>query len=66
MIEAGQGPLGLCLLRGVVEVEQDSRIWLANTRPQPIRIEGNEVVAMAECVTTGPGASQGDGRNDGD
>ena len=60
MIEAGPGPLGLCPVRGVVEVEQDSRIWLANTGPQPIRIEGNDVVAMAVCVTTGPGASPGD------
>ena len=50
--------------RGVVEVEQDSRIWLANMGPQPIRIEGNEVVAMTECVTTGAGL--GDGQNDGD
>ena len=66
MIEMGPGPLGLCPVRGVVEVEQDSRIWLANTGAQPIRIEQNEVVAMAECVTAGPGASPGDGQNDGD
>ena len=62
----GLGPLGLCPVRGVVEVEQDSRIWLANTGLQPIRIEQKELVAMAECVTAGPGASQGDGQNDGD
>ena len=48
----------------MVEVEQDSRIWLANTGPQPIRIKQNEVVAMAECVTAGPGASPRDGQND--
>ena len=65
MIETGPGPLGLCPVQGVVEVVQDSRIWLANTGPQPIRIEENEVVAMAECVTAGPGASPGDDRNDG-
>ena len=53
MIEAGPGPLGLCPVRGRVEVEL-----------QPIRIERNEVVAMAEYVTTG--ACPGDGQNDGD
>ena len=42
MIVTGPGPLGLCLVRGVVEVEHDSRIWLANTGPQPIRIEEND------------------------
>ena len=31
MIEPGPGPLGLCPVRGKVEVEQDSSIWLANT-----------------------------------
>ena len=66
MIETGPGPLGLCLVRRVVEVKQDSRIWLANTGPQPIRVEENEVVAMAECVTAGPATSPGDDRNDGD
>ena len=53
MIELGPGPLGLCPVRGVVEVEKDSSIWLANTGMQPIRIEQNEVVAMAECVIAG-------------
>ena len=62
MIKAGPGPLGLCPMQGVVEVDQDSGIWLANTGPQPIRIEENEVVAMAECVTEGLGTSPGDGR----
>ena len=62
----GPGPLGLCPVRGVVEVEQDSRIWLANTGVLPIRIEQKEVLAMAECVTAGQGASLGDGQNDGD
>ena len=66
MIEMGPGPLGLCPVRGVVEVKQDSRIWLANTGPQPIKIEQDEVVAMAECITAGPGASPADGQNDGD
>ena len=66
MIEMGPGPLGLCPVRGVVEVEQDSRIWLANTGPQPIQIKQGQVVAMAECVMAGPGASPGDGQNEGD
>ena len=65
MIEMGPGPLGLCPVRGVVEDEQDSRIWLAIMGPQPVGIEQKEVVAMAECVTAGTGASPGDSRNDG-
>ena len=63
MIEMGPGPFGLCPVRGVVEVEQDSRIWLANTGPEPIRKEQDEVLAMAKCVTAGPGVSPGDGQN---
>ena len=31
MVDQGPGPLGLCPVRGIVEVEQDSNIWLANT-----------------------------------
>ena len=57
MIEMGPGPLGLCPVQGVVEVEKDSSIWLANTGTQPIHIEQNEVVAMAECVMAGPGTN---------
>ena len=63
IIKVGPGPLGLYPVRGVVEVENDSSIWLANTETQPIPIEQNEVVAMAECVTAGPGASLGDSQN---
>ena len=66
MIETGPGPLGLCPVRGVVEVKQDSSIWLANTGTQPIHIEQDEVVAMAECVLGRPGASQGNDRDDRD
>ena len=51
--------------RGIVEVEQDSSIWLANTGTQPIHIENNEVVALAECVLAEPGASSGNHRDDG-
>ena len=29
MIEPGPGPLGLCPVRGVIEVEQDSSIWIS-------------------------------------
>ena len=47
MIDPGPGPLGLCPVRGIVEVEQDSSIWLANTGSQPIQIDKDEVVAMA-------------------
>ena len=30
MLEEGPGPLGLCPVRGVAEVNQDTTIWLAN------------------------------------
>ena len=63
MIETGPRPLGQCPVRGVVEVEQDSSIWLANTGTQPIHIEQDEVVAMAECVLAGPGATLGNDRD---
>ena len=66
MIDPGPGPLGLCPVRGIVEVEQDSSIWLANTGAQPIQINKDEVVAMAECVLAEPGASSGNDRDDGD
>ena len=66
MIELGPGPLGLCPVRGIVEVEQDSSIWLANSGTQPIHIEKDEVVAIAECVLAEPGASSGNDRDDRD
>ena len=62
----GPGPLGLCPVRGIVEVEQDSSIWLANTGTEPIHIEKDEVVAMAERVLAEPGASSGNNRDDRD
>ena len=36
MLDGGPGPLGLCPVRGIVEVEQASNIWLANPGSQPI------------------------------
>ena len=66
MVDQGPGPLGLCPVRGIVEVEQDSNIWLANTGSQPIQIDKDEVVAMAECVLAEPGASAGSDRDVGD
>ena len=66
IIEPGPGQLGLCPVRGIVEVEQDSSIWLANTGVQPIHIEQDEVVAMAECFLAEPGASSGNDRDDRD
>ena len=66
MIDPGPEPLELCPVRGIVEVEQDSSIWLANTGTQPIHIEKDEVVAMAECVLAEPGASSGNDRDDRD
>ena len=66
MIDPGPGPLGLCPVRGIVEVEQDSSIWLANTGMQPIHIEKDEVVAMAESVLAEPGASSENDQDDTD
>ena len=66
MIDPGPGPLGLCPVRGIVEVEQDSNFWLANTGSQPIQIDKDEVVAMAECVLAEPGANAGNNRGDRD
>ena len=66
MIDPGPGPLGLCPVQGIVEVEQDSSIRLANTGTQLIHIEKDEVVAMAECVLAEPGVSSGNDRDDGD
>ena len=59
IIDPGPGPLGLCPVRGIVEVEQDSSIWLANTGPQPIQIEKDEVVAMASVFWPNPEPARG-------
>ena len=66
MVDQRPGPLGLCPVRGIFEVEQDSNIWLANTGTQPIQIDKDEVVALAECVLAEPGASAGSDRDVGD
>ena len=66
MVDRGPGPLGLCPVRGIVEVEQASNIWLANPGSQPIQLDGDEVVALAECVLAEPGASAGSDRDIGD
>ena len=55
MVEAGPSQLGLCLVRGVSEVEQDSEIWVANLGLHPVEIEENQVIVTAECVTETPG-----------
>ena len=49
-----------------MEVEQASNIWLANPGSQPIQLDGDEVVALAECVLAEPGASAGSDRDVGD
>ena len=46
MVEAGPGPLGLCLVRGVTKVVRESKIWVANVGSHPVEIEENQVVAM--------------------
>ena len=63
MVDQGPGPRGLCQVRGIVEVKQASHIWLANPGSQPIQIDGDEVVALAECVLAEPGASAGSDRD---
>ena len=63
MADQGPGLLGLCPVRGIVEVEQASNIWLANPGSQPIQLDGDEVVALAECVLVEPGASAGSDRD---
>ena len=40
IVDRGPGPLGLCPVRGIVEVEQASNIWLANPGSQPIQLDG--------------------------
>ena len=49
-----------------MEVEQASNIWLANPGSRPIQLDGDEVVALAECVLAGPGVSAGSDRDIGD
>ena len=66
MVDQEPEPLGLCPVRGIVEVEQASNIWLANPGSQAIQIDGDEVVALAECVLAEPGASAGSDRDVGD
>ena len=48
-----RGRTRTCPVREVVEVEQDSRTWLANMGAQPIRIEGNEEQVRGTARTTG-------------
>ena len=54
---------GAVSVRGIVEVEEDSNIWLANTGSEPIQIDKDEVAALAECVVAEPGASAGSDRD---
>ena len=59
MVEIGPGPLGLCPVQGVAEVDRDTKIWLANLGSQPVEIEGEQVVAMAERVSETGGMDTG-------
>ena len=68
MVEAGTGPLGLGPVRGVTEVKQDSKIWMANLGSHPVEIEENQVEATEECVTEAPGTcpeDEGSGTDEG-
>ena len=51
MLEEGPGPLGLCPVRGVAKVNQDTTIWLANSGPGPMEVTPDQVGAMAERVS---------------
>ena len=42
-------------------MNQDTKIWLANPRSQPVEIEGEQVVAMAESVSEMEGKDPGAG-----
>ena len=46
MLEEGSGPLGLCPMREVAEVNRDTTIWLANSGPRPVEVALNQVVAL--------------------
>ena len=59
MVEAGPGPLGLCPVRGVAEVDRDTKIWLVNLGSLPVEIEGEQVVTMAESVSETAGTDTG-------
>ena len=60
MLELGPGPLGLCPVQGVAEVNQETRIWLANSGLQPIEVSEGQVVALAERVSESEGQAHGD------
>ena len=60
MLKEGPGPLGLCPVRGVAEVNQDTMIWLANSGPRPVEVAPDQVVALAERVSESEGMEQRD------
>ena len=39
-LEEEEGPLGLCPVRGVTEVKQKTKIWLANSGSRPREVSG--------------------------
>ena len=60
MLEEGPGPLGLCPMRGVADVNWDTTIWLDNSGPRPVEVAPDQVVALAERVSESEGMENGD------
>ena len=50
MLEAGPGLLGLCPVRGITEINQETKGWLVNSGLRPIEVAEGQVVALAERV----------------
>ena len=66
ILEEGPGPLGMCPMRGVAEVNQDTTIWLANSGSRPAAEAQYQVVALAERVSESEGMEQRDDSTDTD
>ena len=43
VLESGPGPLGLCPVRGVAEINQETKVWLVNPGPHPIEVSEGQV-----------------------
>ena len=55
MLEEGSGPLGLCPMRGVAEVNKGTTICLAHSGPRPVEVALDQVVALTEWVSESEG-----------
>ena len=66
ILEEGPSLLGLCPVRRVAEVNQDTTFWLANSGPRPVEVAPDQVVALAERVSESEGMENGDDAADTD